>query len=251
MTWCVNRRSSTAIGCGCGTRPKPTASSSLATSRSLSPMIRRTCGRRPTASCSTHRASRPSCPAFPRITSLKTVSAGGRRCTTGTRTRTSISRGGVAACSACSISSMWCASTTSAPSILRGPFLPTTPRPVTAHGRRARATPSSRPFVPRRASTSWPKTSASSPRACSTCATVTGCQAWPCCTLLTSSRRTPIVQSITPRTPWCTPARTTTTPRSAGDSVRCRTSCAMPLPLRPALPSFRFRTSWGSAARHG
>ena len=30
---------------------------------------------------------------------------------------------------------MWCASTTFAPSILRGPSLPTTPRPVTAHDR--------------------------------------------------------------------------------------------------------------------
>ena len=58
------------------------------------------------------------------------------------------------------------------------------------------------------------------PKACSSCVTVTGCQAWPCCILLTSSRRTPTAQSTTPRTPWCTPARTTTTPRSAGDSVR-------------------------------
>ena len=34
-------------------------------------------------------------------------------------------------------------------------------------------------------------------------------------------------------------------------SVRCRTSCAMRWPLRPALRSFPFRTLWGSAARHG
>ena len=49
---------------------------------------------RPTASCSTHRASRPSCPAFHRTTSLKTVSVGARRCTTGRRTRARRSRGG-------------------------------------------------------------------------------------------------------------------------------------------------------------
>ena len=45
--------------------------------------------------------------------------------------------------------------------------------------------------------------------------------------------------SITPRTPWCTPARTTTTPRSAGGNVHCRTFCAMPclsgLPCRRSL----------------
>ena len=202
-----------------GRRREARRGASSATSRSSWRWTAPTRGPPRTSSSSTSRpAGRSPSPACRPTIFPPTASSGAIRSTAGTCTRPTATRGGTPACAPRSSSTTSCASTTSAVSPTTGAFRFPPPPPARASGGPVRAWRfSSRSGAPIPARRSSPRTSANSPRPRGSCGATPACPAWPSCSSPSAARARTCTSRTTSRpTASSIPARTTTTPASAG-----------------------------------